>query len=775
MPTIAASFLDSARVAAIFQNLRNGDPRFSGGEFIISDDNAGITFEGTFGSFVNGYPTSGTITSMWWVSSAGQSVQVRGLNVSVAALFSAANSNNLAAFTQIVFEDAGGFVITGASDFDDVLHGFGDNDTFNGLNGNDTFYGEGGNDTLNGGLNDDRLFGGAGNDILLGFPGNDLLDGGDGVDIVTFQNILLAYQGIGANVSLLIQGSQNTNFGMDTFVGVENVYGTVYADTLRGDNSANQLWGLGRGNDSLFGEGGNDVLIVSLENGVSAGSQTVEGGSGTDTLWFSSTGTVSGVVFNLEFQGLRQNVPNGSVLATGIENIDGSTGGDTLVGDANINQLRGGSGADTIDGRAGADRLTGDAGADVLIGGAGADQLFGGTDADIFRYLLTSDSTAVASDVINDFQVGDRIDLAPLSATSISVARLAGGISVIFAETPGGSFQTQAIGAVNGTDILHGGLFGVYMIGSDQADIMVGTARADPLVGNAGDDVLTGGAGADAIAGGAGRDVYRYVSRADSNQDTGSGIDNLYDFTTSEDRIDLSLIGATSISVIRTDNGSSFVFAETPSGVFLTTSAGRAINGNDFIYSNGFGVYLVGSSQSEILQGSSLADPISGGAGNDYITGGGGADAMFGDAGFDTFVYAAASDSTQAAADGIFGFVSGEDRIDLRAVRTGASDSYGIAYLSGGSFLFVDLGGNGTNDMVIGLANTTLRASDILWALGSLSEEPTVKEAGPQTLPREDEGLTGVWVSEDGTNGRFAPDLDVATGARFDGRADWFL
>jgi len=775
MPTIAATFLDSTRVAAIFQNLRNGDPRLSGGEFIVNDNNAGITFEGTFSTIVNGYPTSGTITSMWWVSSTGQSVQVRGLNVSVAALFSAINSNNLAAFTQIIFEDAGGFVITGASDFDDVLHGFGDNDTFTGLNGNDTFYGEGGNDTLNGGLNDDRLFGGSGNDILLGFPGNDLLDGGDGVDIVTFQNVLFAYQGVGANVSLLIPGAQNTNFGMDTFVGVENVYGTSYADTLRGDNLANQLWGLGRGNDTLFGEGGNDVLIVSLESGVSAGSQTVDGGSGTDTLWFSSTGTVTGVVFSLEFQGLRQNIPNGSVLATSIENIDGSTGGDTLVGDTNINQLRGGSGADTIDGRAGADRIAGDAGADILIGGAGADQIFGGADSDLFRYLLTSDSTAAASDVINDFQVGDRFDLAPLSATSISIARLAGGISVIFAETPAGSFQVQANGAVNGTDILHGGLFGVYMIGSDQVDTMVGTTRADPLVGNGGDDVLTGGAGADAIAGGAGRDVYRYVSRADSNQDAGAGIDNLYDFVTNEDRIDLSLIGATSISVIRSENGSSFVFAETSSGVFLTTAAGRAVNGNDFIYSNGFGVYLVGSSQNEILQGSALADPISGGAGNDYIIGGGGADALFGDAGFDTFVYAAASDSTQAAADGIFGFVSGEDRIDLRAVRTGASDSFGIAYLSGGSFLFVDLGGNGTNDMVIGLANTTLRASDILWAAGSMGEEPTVKATGPEVLPDENQASRDIWTNASGIEGRFAEPLYAEIGPRFDARPDWFL
>ncbi|WP_271147199.1 M10 family metallopeptidase C-terminal domain-containing protein [Brevundimonas sp. NIBR10] len=418
--------------------------------------------------------------------------------------------------------------------------------------------------------------------------------------------------------------------------------------------------------------------------------------------------------------------------------------------------------------------MAGGQGNDLLAGGGGADILTGGTGSDIFQYQISSNSMAESSDIITDFVTQfDAIDLTALSATSISVARL-NGASVVYAQTPGGAFQLFATGAtLNANDFTYTGSFGVYVIGSEGNDTIVGSSRPDPLVGNDGADTITGGGGADAIAGGAGRDVFRYVSQGDSNQTT--GFDNLYDFVTGEDRVDLQLIGATSISILRTDNGSSFIYAETAQGVFLTTAAGRTVQATDITYGNGFGIYLVGSSVNDVLIGTSLADPIAGGAGNDTITGGGGADAMFGDAGADTFVYVAASDSTAAATDGIFGFVSGTDRLDLRLVRTGAADTFGIAYLQGGSFLFVDLGGNGSTDMVIGLANTTLVASDILWATGAIGEEPAVKDAGPQTLPGADEidvFDTDMAFDLSPHSGRYMLDLEGARG--FHGQ-DWYV
>ena len=50
---------------------------------------------------------------------------------------------------------------------------------------------------------------------------------------------------------------------------------------------------------------------------------------------------------------------------TGINNVVGSSFGDILVGNANINTIRGGDGNDTLAGGAGADTLDGGAGSDT--------------------------------------------------------------------------------------------------------------------------------------------------------------------------------------------------------------------------------------------------------------------------------------------------------------------------------------------------------------------------------------------------------------------------
>ena len=54
--------------------------------------------------------------------------------------------------------------------------------------------------------------------------------------------------------------------------------------------------------------------------------------------------------------------------------------------------------------------------------------------------------------------------------------------------------------------------------------------------------------------------------------------------------------------------------------------------------------------------------------------------------------------------------------MDLSPVRRGASDRFGLAYDDAGSFLFVDIGGDGYADMVIQFANATVSSSDIRWA-----------------------------------------------------------
>ncbi|MGO1080371.1 M10 family metallopeptidase C-terminal domain-containing protein [Inquilinus sp. CA228] len=78
-----------------------------------------------------------------------------------------------------------------------------------------------------------------------------------------------------------------------------------------------------------------------------------------------------------------------------------------MTGNAFTNALVGFDGIDTLSG----------GGNDVLLGGNGADVLNGGAGADYFTYTAVSDSTALATDTIQDFQAGtDLISLRLIDA-----------------------------------------------------------------------------------------------------------------------------------------------------------------------------------------------------------------------------------------------------------------------------------------------------------------------------------------------------------------------
>ena len=78
----------------------------------------------------------------------------------------------------------------------------------------------------------------------------------------------------GAFVDLRNQGSEeDTNVGMDTYTGFENVEGSQFTDAITGDEFDNVLWGRGRG-DGLIGGAGNDTIFGG------SGSDIIEGGAG---------------------------------------------------------------------------------------------------------------------------------------------------------------------------------------------------------------------------------------------------------------------------------------------------------------------------------------------------------------------------------------------------------------------------------------------------------------------------------------------------------------
>ena len=104
---------------------------------------------------------------------------------------------------------------------------------------------------------------GAGQDDQLdGGPGTNILIGGAGSDTATYFD-----QG-GVTVNLSIAGAQNTiGAGTDTLIGIENLTGSGFNDTLSGDAGANVLQGLA-GNDVLNGKAGADTMVGGLGNDI---------------------------------------------------------------------------------------------------------------------------------------------------------------------------------------------------------------------------------------------------------------------------------------------------------------------------------------------------------------------------------------------------------------------------------------------------------------------------------------------------------------------------
>lgn len=160
--------------------------------------------------------------------------------------------------------------------------------------------------------------------------------------------------------------------------------------------------------------------------------------------------------------------------AVTIENAQGGSGNDTLIGNDAANRLTG---------SAGNDALSGNGGNDVLIGGAGTDTLTGGAGADVFRFEANSDSTiGTMRDVITDFAHGsDLIDLSALNAArfigtgsfsgrsgEVRFAAFDGG-TIIEVDTNGDRLADFQVGLDDSVTLTIGDFMGVEMDASGRA------------------------------------------------------------------------------------------------------------------------------------------------------------------------------------------------------------------------------------------------------------------------------------------------------------------
>ncbi len=584
---------------------------------------------------------------------------------------------------------------TGATSSDDIISGWAegnatgnygpadDHDNLSGLEGDDDLLGGAGNDTLYGGDGLDLLFGGSGRDWLEGGRDADVLDGGSGNDTLvsdaeagdfflggtggdrfeangarfgwvsftisgagTFSAYgdILAYFNSAAGVRIQAGVLSGGDAEGDVLVGdIDGFVGSATGGDIIDMAGINFAYGLG-GNDRITGVGfigkayggaGNDTLT-------GFGGAEIAGGSGNDDLTGQAGGFGTTAVYDATGLGAtvdlrlttRQNTgAEGRDLLIDIVHLDGGSGADRFIGNAETNRLSGGAGNDTLNGDAGNDSLQGGLGRDVLVGGAGV-------DIAIYDNPVTLDLTNPANNTGE--AAGD-------SFVGIEVFRVNFGDSVLRGNGAANIFETAY-----GNDRLSGE-------GGD--DSLSGSGGNDTLLGGAGNDTLDGGPGIDRLIGGIGDDLYLLDDRNDIIIETGAGIDTVEaDFTTVDMGVDFA-----GMSI------ENFRFYSFSDPATVNGSAGNNRIETRFSFQNG-AMTFTGAAGNDTLISADGADTLGGGAGNDVLQGGDGRDVLTGNTGNDRFVfgnaYGGATDTglTAATRDLIRDFVKGQDRIDLRQI-----------------------------------------------------------------------------------------------------------
>ncbi|WP_052954706.1 calcium-binding protein [Microvirga vignae] len=246
--------------------------------------------------------------------------------------------------------------VAGSASADQLYGDAGQNSLF-GNAGHDYLAGCTGNDLLDGGAGDDRLYGGADADVLTGGLGNDLLNGGAGADVLDggagsdTADYSSAVSGLVANLASFYANTGEA--AGDSYVGIENLTGSSYADQLTGTSSANGLDG-GGGNDLLSGGSGNDTL----EGGLRYGYDTLVGGAGSDVL----TGGLGQDVFGFDAVPGAGNVDTITDFGVGTDKIQlsGATFKGLAAGTLSTAAFKLGTVATTLDQHILYDRTTGE-------------------------------------------------------------------------------------------------------------------------------------------------------------------------------------------------------------------------------------------------------------------------------------------------------------------------------------------------------------------------------------------------------------------------------
>jgi Ca2+-binding RTX toxin-like protein len=342
-----------------------------------------------------------------------------------------------------------------------------------------------------------ELIGGNGSDVLEGRGGADLLVGGTftadfDLDFASYESspaaVTVRLAGVGSDTQSAIATGGDAQG--DTLVGIEGLIGSQHDDTLTGNSLDNVLAG-GPGNDVLDGKGGINTADYSQDH------------------VFGFVPAADRVVVNLGLSGAAGSGAEFKALVGSFQQLSV----DTLI---NIQNVTGTYGPDTIVGNEQDNTLDGRGGDDTLDGGFGNDTLIGGTGINTASYSSHDAATT------------------PLGEQNIISLGLNGA---------DGSFNRSEFfrtgPLIVETDILRGI---ENIIGSSRSETINGNEQVNNINGGGGDDVINGGGGNDALDGGLGNDTL--IGGGGSDTAVYVSHDSVALVTGEQDVISLGLNGA---------------------------------------------------------------------------------------------------------------------------------------------------------------------------------------------------------------------------------------
>jgi len=585
----------------------------------------------------------------------------------------------------------------------------------------------GGNDTYAGGAAIDAV-------TISGFDKNSavsLTGGGDtcdASDTVSFRGNFAAGVTLDSNgaVSLLtadgsVVGATISGFESFDLTSQNDFYdASAYANI--GSHAANCTYANG-GDDTLkFGDvtaqyyvtayagDGNDSVVVGTVSSDNLGKVILDGGSGTDTLTFTTDKNVS-LTFS-DTAGPSLNYYTTTTDPNGNENVSSSSPGNVSI--SGFEYYKGSNSGNYFDAKA----LSSVQGRLTLEGGEGHDNFYlgnlasgqvtlaGGKGSDRFHLVSVANGASVFVDGGTDGEAKDKLgffDESGSAATNVSLTLAAtgniGAVSIAGQKANITSNGLNAYTGGNGNDTIDGSAV-TSVDNASKVMILEGGSGNDLIKsGNisGGSFQLEGGLGNDTIIGGAGSDLILlggsdYTDTGNDSITTGGGNDTLVvnalgngvvstitDFDATRDKLDDSdLLSAgwaravtttsgkagTTVTYIKDSTSFKLNFTNFTNAAFLPSV--MPVTSSNFTVNAAFSGQVYGTSAAETIDATN--------AGACTIYGGGGNDLIHGSAGNDSIVVKGGSDSVT-----VYG-AAGNDTITVDGTISGGSYSlYGNA------------------------------------------------------------------------------------------------